>query len=51
VAPALRSGSATRAAPATVGGGDDYAAQVSGLISQATGSFNDVSRASPKKAR
>ncbi len=42
VAPAP-SGTATRGAPATVGGGIDYAAQTSGLISQATGSFQDVS--------
>jgi hypothetical protein len=44
-APALPSGSARRAVPATVGGGNgaDYSAVVSGLISQATGSFQDVS--------
>lgn len=43
VAPAPPPGSATRGAPETVGDGVDYAAQTSGLISKATGSFQDVS--------
>jgi hypothetical protein len=43
VAPALPSGSATRPAPAAVGDGDDYSAQVPGLISHATGTFHHVS--------
>jgi hypothetical protein len=42
VAPALRPGSAMRAAPAMVGDGDDYSARVSGTISKATGSFHHV---------
>lgn len=51
VAPALPSGSATRAAPAKVGNGDDYSAQVSGLISQATGSFHKVSSTITEKGK
>jgi hypothetical protein len=44
LAPALPAGSATRAVPtAIVGNGHDYSAQVSGLISKATGTFKDVS--------
>jgi hypothetical protein len=43
VAPALPARSPVRAAPMTVGDGVDYSAQVSGLISQATGTFQDVS--------
>jgi hypothetical protein len=35
--------SARHANPAAVGNGDDYSAQVPGLISQATGTFQDVS--------
>jgi len=35
--------SARHAGPALVGNGTDYSAQVSGLISQATGTFQDVS--------
>jgi hypothetical protein len=43
-APALPSRSVTPAVPAMVGGsGSDYSAKVSGLISQATGTFQDVS--------
>ncbi len=45
-APAPPSRSATRPAAAKVGNGHDYSAQVSGLISQATGTFHGVS---PKK--
>jgi len=41
-APALEPGSG-RAAPAKIGGSGDYAAAVPGLISEATGSFKDVS--------
>jgi hypothetical protein len=41
--PALPRGSAKHTGPATVGDGTDYSAVVSGLISQATGSFTDVS--------
>ena len=37
------SATTTHTAPATVGDGTDYSAQVSGLISQATGTFTDVS--------
>ena len=40
---AQRSRSALKAAPAEVGDGSGYSAQVSGLISQATGTFADVS--------
>jgi hypothetical protein len=40
---APRSRSALKAAPAEVGDGSGYSAQVSGLISQATGTFADVS--------
>jgi len=42
-APASAPGSARGAVPATVGGNDDYSAQVPGLISEATGSFKGVS--------
>ncbi len=42
LAPVLRSRSATRAGPAMVGDALDYSAQTTGLISQATGSFQDV---------
>jgi hypothetical protein len=41
--PAPLSRSARHAGPAAVGDGQDYSAQVSGLISQATGTFGDVS--------
>jgi hypothetical protein len=41
--PAPLSKAAKRAGPVTVGDGNDYSAQVSGLISQATGTFQDVS--------
>jgi hypothetical protein len=41
--PASRSRPAAKAVPAQVGGGDGYSAQVAGLISQATGTFADVS--------
>src|SRR5262249_43753240 len=43
LAPAPSSRSATRAAPMTVGNSNDYSAKVSGLISQATGTFHNVS--------
>lgn len=43
LAPALGPVSAGHGAPATVGSGGDYVAKVTGLISQATGSFADVS--------
>jgi YVTN family beta-propeller protein len=43
VAPTPPAESARRAAPAVVGAAIDYAARVSGVISQATGSFQDVS--------
>jgi hypothetical protein len=43
LAPTRPSGTATHPAPATVGNGHDYSAQVSGLISKATGSFHNVS--------
>jgi hypothetical protein len=43
LAPALTSSSVRRAAPEKVGDRDDYSAVVSGLISAATGSFDDVS--------
>ncbi len=43
VAPVRPSASAMHAGPATVGDGVDYSAQVSGLISKATGTFHDVS--------
>jgi hypothetical protein len=41
--PAPLSRSARHAGPATVGDGQDYSAQVPGLISQATGTFQNVS--------
>jgi len=41
--PAPPTGSAKHAEPATVGNGTDYSAKVSGLISQATGTFQGVS--------
>jgi hypothetical protein len=44
LAPDLRSRSATRAAPETVGDAVDYSAQTAGLISRATGTFQHVSR-------
>jgi hypothetical protein len=40
--PAPLASSAKHAAPETVGDGHDYSAQVSGLISKATGTFKDV---------
>jgi hypothetical protein len=43
LAPARPSGSATHPGPATVGNGHDYSARVSGLVSQATGTFRNVS--------
>ena len=43
LAPARSAGSATRGGPMTVGNGHDYSAVVTGLISQAVGTFNNVS--------
>jgi hypothetical protein len=43
VAPVLPARSARHAGPLTVGDGTDYSAQVSGLISQGTGTFTHVS--------
>jgi hypothetical protein len=48
LAPALPAGSAKHAGPAT-GANGDYSAQVTGLISQATGTFQDVSPAITEK--
>ena len=44
LAPALPAGSARRGPVATVGNGKDYSARVSGRISQATGTFHNVSK-------
>ena len=43
--------SARRGAPETVGDGTDYSAQVSGLISRATGTFQDVSSGITEKGQ
>jgi hypothetical protein len=43
LAPVLPAGSARHAGPVKVGDGHDYSAQVSGLISKATGTFTHVS--------
>jgi hypothetical protein len=43
LAPARVAGSSSRGGPVAVGNNTDYSAVVSGTISQATGSFNDVS--------
>jgi hypothetical protein len=51
VAPARQSASAMHAVPATVGNGVDYSAQVSGLISKATGTFHDVSAGITEKGK
>jgi hypothetical protein len=51
MAPTLPSGSAAHAAPAAVGNGHDYSAQVSGLISKATGSFHGVSSTITEKGK
>jgi hypothetical protein len=51
MAPALRRGPATRAGPAIIGNGHDYSARVSGLISQATGSFHGVSPGITEKGK
>ena len=51
VAPALSAGPATRPVPATVGDGNDYSAQVPGLISQAAGTFQHVSRDITERGR
>ncbi len=51
VAPALASGSATHAAPAAVGDGHDYSAVTTGLITQATGTFKDVSSGITEKGQ
>ena len=49
--PALPRGSARHAGPATVGDGTDYSAVVSGLISKATGTFQDVSSGITEKGQ
>jgi len=51
LAPAVPSGSARHAAPAVVGDGTDYSAQVPGLISQATGTFTGVSSGITEKGQ
>jgi hypothetical protein len=50
-APAVATSLAGRAAPDKVGDGDDYSAVVSGLISKATGSFDDVSKKITEKGQ
>jgi len=52
LAPVLPTGSAKHVAPATVvGDGNDYSAQVTGLISQATGTFQNVSSGITEKGQ
>jgi len=51
LAPALLSTSTGRPAPLTVGNGHDYSAKASGLISKATGSFDDVSSSITEKGK
>jgi hypothetical protein len=51
LAPALPAGSARHAGPMTVGNGVDYSAQVTGLISKATGTFKDVSKNITEKGK
>lgn len=49
--PARPARSAARGGPAVIGDGSDYSAQVSGLISKATGSFHRVSPAITEKGK
>jgi hypothetical protein len=49
--PAPLTRSAKHAGPAAVGDGSDYSAQVSGLISKATGTFQDVSSGITEKGQ
>ena len=51
LAPQPPSGSAKGGAPATVGNGLDYSAQVSGTISQATGTFHNVTKPITEKGK